>query len=79
MRAHMFDWDMPFGGMQGFGIGGIFMWIFFLIIIVAIVYFVAKEINKKSTVSEPALDIIKKRYAKGEINKAEFEEIKKSL
>ena len=68
--------------MMSFGYGGGFMWILFLIIIVLLIYaFMQKPTSKDSDLStgEKPLDILKKRYAKGEISKDEFEKIKKDL
>ena len=52
-------------------------WVFQLLILVAvglIIYWVARG-NKK----ESAMDIVRKRYAKGEISEKEFHKIKKEL
>lgn len=70
------------GGMMGYGFGGIFMWIIFIVIVVLVIYFIVsstKGKNEGSSSKESALDILKKRYAKGEISKEEFERIKKDL
>src|SRR3989338_2431110 len=85
-------WSSPFGfnqtnnPMMSFGYGfGFFGWFFMLLwwvlIIVAVIALVKWLINQFSgeTSSKTALDILKERYAKGEIDKNEFEEKKKYL
>ncbi len=66
----------------GFGYGGMFMWLIFLIVLGVAVYFIIQT-SKSKEITGPAqetpLDIIKKRYAKGEITKEEFESMKKDL
>ncbi|TSD03425.1 MAG: putative membrane protein [Parcubacteria group bacterium Athens0714_16] len=63
---------------MGFWGGGIMMIIFWGIIIYFIVWLVRS--NKTSEVdNKKALDILKERYARGEIEKKEFEEKKKDL
>ncbi|HEY9018808.1 SHOCT domain-containing protein [Thiomicrospira sp.] len=54
------------------------MWIFWLILFVIIVLLI-KVMGVPSKNSESAMELLKKRYANGEINKEEFEEIKKTL
>jgi putative membrane protein len=72
------------GHMMGYGgYGGIFMWILIIIIVAVILYFV---INRGKTTGilrgsekESPSEILKKRYAKGEITKEEFDKLKKDI
>jgi putative membrane protein len=66
--------------------GGIFFgWMFRLVIIVLVVLLVVHSFNRNKNNSnmqlpaESALDILKKRYAKGEISKEQFEQMRKDL
>jgi putative membrane protein len=72
-----------FWGNHGWGMGfGWFFMIAFLILVVLGIIYLIKVIAgdaKKGEREETALDILKKRYARGEINKEEFEEKKKDL
>lgn len=64
----------------GMGFGWILMVVFLALIILGVVYLVKLIAgSEKRTTGETAFDILKKRYAKGEISKEEFEEKKKDL
>ncbi len=56
------------------------MFIFWIVVIAGIVYFVRSEFKcRGGAPDESALDILKKRYARGEINKDEYEKMKKDI
>ncbi|KFO66888.1 hypothetical protein ER57_14615 [Smithella sp. SCADC] len=66
----------------GFGYGGMFMWLLFLIVFGVAIYFIIQVSKSKDVVGrsqDTPLDILKKRYAKGEITKEEFDRMKKDL
>ena len=69
----MFEW-------HGYGGGG--MWIFWILIIVALVWFITFATRRDSGSfgnEKSAQDILKERYARGEIDREEFEQIRKDL
>jgi len=66
--------------------GGIFFgWMFKVLIAALVIWFVVHSISRNQSNrdaqsnSETAMDILKKRYAKGEISKDQFEQMKKDL
>lgn len=68
--------------MFGWGAGGALMMVFFWIFIIFLVVWLIKEVKGghfNEHRSKSALDILKERYAKGEIDKKEFDEKKKDL
>ena len=82
-------WGMHHGpGGWGFGMpwfGMIFMMLFWIAVIVGIIFLIrwlilsTRSKSPGGAAGDSALEILKTRYAKGEINKEEFEEKKKDL
>ncbi len=91
MQMMMGGWSSPFGSnssnnMMNFGygfgfLGWVFMvlwWVIIVVVIVVLVKWLADQFKDKVS-NKTALDILKERYARGEIDKSEFEDKKRGL
>ena len=70
------------GGDGWMSFGGGFMWIFWLILIVILVVFIKAITGGQSTQDpsqETPLDILEKRFARGEIDEQEYRRKRKEL
>ena len=79
----MMRWGCDMPGWGGHWLGGIVMLLFWVLVIAGILALTRGVFSRSSGGSpaapESALDILKRRYAKGEIDKAEFEEKRKEI
>lgn len=84
------DWHGRMMDHWGWGMGwfgGIFMIVFWILVIIGMVFLIRWLVQStrggapphSRTESSRAIDILKERYARGEIDKQEFEEKKKDL
>ena len=73
------------GHMMGYGFGGGYMWIIWIVLIGLVVYFVVAQRKSDTRLGsgndnrERPIDILKKRYAMGEISKEEYERLKRDI
>jgi putative membrane protein len=72
--------------MMNFGYGGVWMmvlWAFLFIIfwaaVITLIIWAIRRFSGRNGTAQSPLDIARTRYAKGEINREQFEQIKKDL
>lgn len=83
----MMNGDWGWDNMMGWGFGGgilgvmimIFFWIIVILAAVALFRWLTGNLTGGAYTSNRALDILKEKYAKGEITKEEFEAKKKDI
>jgi len=71
-------------GLYGGGMWMFFHFLFWLLVVIGVILLIVWAVRRTSRQEhrwdeETALDILKKRYARGEINKEEYETMKKDL
>ncbi len=72
---NMDDWGMGFGG-----IGMILFWVLIIVGVVVLTRWLADgPRGSDASYEKSALDVLKERYAHGEINREEFEQKKRDL
>ena len=71
-------WDIPTGWWMA--LGGVWMLVFWGSLIALIVWGISRLSRRNgSSIKRAPLDMAKERYAKGEISREEFEQIKQDL
>jgi putative membrane protein len=71
----MMHWgNMPGMGIGGFGFGWIFMILFWVLLVMGVIYLMKGLLgsSKEVLIGESAENILKKRYASGEISREEY-------
>lgn len=76
----MGGWGMGFGGF-----GFLWMAIFWIVVLGGVIWFLGSLFPRSNTTQPPtktsdaALDIVKQRYARGEISREEYESMRRDL
>jgi putative membrane protein len=80
--AHGNDWHMMDWGYTGNLFGGVIMFLIVLLALIGIaVYFMVNrnKLRQEYKDEDTALEILKQRYARGEITRKQYEEMKKDI
>ena len=79
MGTNMMRGSFDGGSWWLWSIVGMLFWIALLVALILLIIWLYKKVTGQATNGGSALEILKKRFAKGEITKKEFESIKKEI
>ncbi|OGO06270.1 MAG: hypothetical protein A2Y73_02975 [Chloroflexi bacterium RBG_13_56_8] len=87
MEANIMGWGHWFGGMGGWGMLGGLVGLFFLFLVLAAFVVLIVWLWRRSEAGVPrmragegsALEILERRYARGELTREEFEQMREDL
>lgn len=72
-------WHMDGWGYGAMGVGMLFMLLFWVLVVLGIVALVKWLAGTRRETSEHPVDIVRARYAKGEITREQYEQLKRDL
>ncbi len=72
-------WNYATGNMFGWFMGGVMMLFFWGGLVLLIAWLIREASNRGGPQGKTALDILKERFAKGEISREEFEKMKREI
>ncbi len=72
-------WGWGWHGGGVFGIMHVLWWVLVVVALIALIRLAAGGSGRRWAGEDPALEILRARYARGEIDKAEFEQRKRDL
>ncbi len=80
MWTHMMDWGAGWGAGAMFGLGHLLAWaVLIALVIVGVRWMLRGEAGGSSGGRDRALSILRERYARGEIDKEEFDARRRDL
>jgi uncharacterized membrane protein len=79
MGTNMMGSSFGGGSWWLLSIVGVLFWIALLIALIMLIIWLYKKVTEHTTSGSSALEILKKRFAKGELTKKQFESMKKEL
>jgi len=79
MGTNMMSGSMGTGSWWLWSVVGMLFWIALLVALILLIIWLYKKVAGQATIGGSALEILKKRFAKGEITKKEFETMKKEI
>ncbi len=73
------SWEYGWTWGMSMGVGMLIFWVLVIVAMVYLIRYLARGMGGRNIREETALDILKKRYARGEISREQYEQMREDL